>query len=495
MGQSISHSTFSEEDKRLYEARLDDSLTVLEQLLQQSGFGHGDSSIGAELEMVLVDDQCHAIPVCDEILRRAGDDRLTAEINRYNLEVNLTPVSLGSDSFGKIESEMLSVAGSLNQLAGEQGVRVIPVGILPTLRHEDLHACMITPDKRYQTLSRLLRKNRGEKFSIRLKGREKVAFQTDSVAPEGANTSLQIHYRAHPDRFVDLFNSIQLVTPLVLGLGANSPFLLGRQIWHETRIGLFKQSIDGRNLRKRQLQLPARVHFGHGWLRKSALELFAETVSLYPPLLPICSDEDPMATFKEGKTPALSELELQMGTVWPWNRPVFDAGDQPHVRVELRSLPAGPSAIDMMANAALAIGLAEGLLENIEGLVTSMPYDVLQRNLMVAARNGIECDLLWPSGKSNRLVEKPLIALADELLPAAYEGLSKIGIAAEQQSRYFGCIESRLCNASNGATWQISAVSALRQRGFSRQAALKKMLDIYADNCLSNDAVADWRIP
>ena len=492
MGQAISQTSFTDEEDRLYRIRLDDCLTALERMLASPGFGAGARSLGAELELVIVDEQHRALPICSDVLKQAADDRLTAEINRYNLEANLTPVLLEQDAFGKIEAEMVAVLDSLNRQVQVHNARIIPIGILPTLRPADLHTSMITPDDRYQTLSKQLRARRGEKFNVRLKGPEKVAFDTDTVAPEGANTSLQIHYRMQPERFVDIYNAVQLITPLLLGLGANSPFLLGRQVWDETRIGLFRQSIDGRSRRRRQLKYPARVHFGHGWLRHSALELFSETVHLYTPLLPICTDEDPLKTLDDGKTPKLEELAMQMGTVWPWNRPVFDAGEQPHVRLELRSLPAGPTPIDMLANAALALGLAEGLKDDIERLLHSMPYASLQRNLLVAARNGIHANLLWPSKHSRRLVELPLIEIARELMPTAVEGLNSMGISQEQQGRYLGVIDNRLSTLCNGATWQIKTFSAFRARGLSRRAALEHMVRQYADLSSSNLPVAKW---
>lgn len=495
MGQAVSQTSFTDEETRLFRERLDDSLIALERLLATPGFGRGSRSLGAELEMVFVDKAGCALPICSQVLKAARDSRLTAEINRYNIEANLTPVPVGQGAFQLIEDEMVAVVRSLNTLANEYGGRVVPVGILPTLRPDDLQGCMITPDKRYEALTKQLRARRGEKFNIRLKGYEKVAFSTETVAPEGANTSFQVHYRAHPDRFVDLYNAVQLITPLVLGLAANSPLLLGKHVWHETRIGLFKQSIDGRSRRRRQLKYPARVHFGHGWLRRSALELFAETVHLYTPLLPICSLEEPLPTLESGKVPALHELALQMGTVWPWNRPVYDSGEQPHIRLELRSLPAGPSPIDMMANAAMALGLAEGLMDDIERLLHSMPYATLQRNLMVAARNGINARLLWPSRNSRRLVEQPLIDIARELMPVASSGLSNMGIDDQQQRRYLGCIEERLSSATNGASWQIAALSSLSRQGLSRRDSLCKMVETYADMSTENMPVAQWPLP
>ena len=367
MGQSIERTTFTDEDRRRFRERLDESLGVLEELLSRPGFGRGEASIGAELELCIVDAAGRAAPLAERLRDALGDPRLTLEINRYDIEANLTPGPLAGRPFERLEAEIVAMLALLNDGAAADGARVVPVGILPTLRPRDLVADMITPDARYEALTRELRERRGEKFHIRLDGRESLSAKTDSVAPEGACTSFQLHYRAHPERFAESFNVVQLITPLLVGFAANSPFVLGRELWHESRIGLFAQAIDGRDAERRALELPARVHLGHGWLRRGPFEAFAETVRLYEPLLPIVDDESPRASLEAGELPGFSELDLQMGTVWPWNRAVYDARDAGHVRIELRAMPAGPTARDMSANAALAIGLAEGVARRVRG--------------------------------------------------------------------------------------------------------------------------------
>lgn len=495
MGKSIDSTRFTRDDIQQFNTRLDESLLALEKMLATPDFGQGEPSIGAELELYIIDERGKPLPISKRLVDTADDERLTLEINQYNLEANLSPGPMRGASLRRIEDEMVEILTSLNALAESQGARVVPIGILPTLRPRDLTQEMMTPDKRYQALSRELRTRRGEKFRIRLRGSERVDFGTDSVTPEGANTSLQVHYRAHPDRFVDLYNAIQLVTPLVLGLAVNSPYVLGREIWQETRIELFRQSIDGRSRRRRRLGLPARVNFGHGWLRRSALELFAESVHLFEPLLPVCSDEEPLAALAAGQVPDLEELALQMGTTWPWNRAVYDSQEQGHVRVELRALPAGPSAIDMLANTAFALGLAEGFMDNIETLLHAIPYASLERNLQQAARDGLEASLLWPSRTTRRLESYPLIDIVRELLPTADRGLEIAGVADEDRRRYMDCIERRITARRTGANWQTESVRRYRCGGASRKRALQSMVNDYAELSLSNLSVADWPLP
>jgi len=495
MGRSIDRTTFTDEDRARFRERLDESLEVLGTLLARPGFGQGQASIGAELELCIVDALGRPAPVAEPLRASLGDERLTLEIIRYDIEANLTPGPVAGQPFRRLEREMVEMLSLLNEGAQAYGARVVPVGILPTLRPRDLVAAMITPNARYEALTTELRQRRGEKFHIRLKGRESLSVKTDSVAPEGACTSLQVHYRAHPERFVDLFNAVQLTTPLLVGFAANSPFLLGRELWHETRIGLFRQSIDGRDRERRELSLPARVHIGHGWLRRSAHEAFAETVRLYRPLLPIVEEgAGPRAALEAcGELPPLEELALQMGTVWPWNRVIYEPADGGHVRVELRALPAGPSAVDMAANAALSIGLAEGLLDDIEALVTALPHALLVQNLESAARDGIEARLLWPAAGTRRLEERALVDILGELLPAARGGLAAAGIDADEIDRCLGNVERRLATGASGAGWQIRTVDRLQaQGGMTRQRALRAMFDRYAEQALANRTIADW---
>ena len=492
MGQSIDRTTFTDADRRRFAERLDDSLEALGALLARPGFGAGNAMLGAELELCIVDDRWRAAPIAERLRERADDGRLTLEINRYDIEANLTPGPLAGRPFDRLEREMLEMLELLGARAAELGAHVVPVGILPTLRPRDLTRDMITPDARYDALTRELRERRGEKFHIRIAGRESLSVRTDSVAPEGACTSLQIHYRAHPERFVDVFNAVQLVTPLLVGVAANSPFLLGRELWHETRIALFRQSIDGRDRERRALKLPARVHLGHGWLRRSAFEAFAETVRLYEPLLPLCGEENPLEALGDGRLPALEELSLQMGTVWPWNRVIYDPAGDGHVRGELRALPAGPSPRDMAANATLAIGLVEGLLERVESLVTALPHALLVQNLVSAAREGLGARLLWPSRRTLALEERPLVDIVAELLPEARDGLAVAGIETPDVERGLGDVEARIERGTSGAAWQIGAIERLQRGGLSRQQALPAMLSRYAALALANEPLASW---
>ena len=491
MGQLIDKTEFSAEEHEQFRSRLATNLLSLHRLLDRPGFGEGPRSLGAELELYLIDAQGRPLPKNLEILEQAKDKRLTSELNRYNLEANLTPRLFDDSPFTALEQEMHDVLASLNELLNDSGGHVLPIGILPTLVREDFSREMLTPEDRFIAMMRDIRKRRKESIAIDLQGEESVSFTTDLVTCEGANTSLQIHYRAEPSRFTDLFNAFQLTTPVMVGLSANSPFFLGRSVWHETRIDLFRQAIDARDERRRELQMPERVYLGHGWVRHGPYELFAEKVSLYRTVLPVCDDEDTESVLESGGTPRLFELDMHAGTIWPWNRAVYDHCDQGHVRIELRSMPAGPTASDMVANAAFAIGLAEGLAGDMESLIPAIPFQIVSDNLERAARHGLEASLLWPSDKRRELEERSLHDVATSLLPLARLGLTSIDVSKAEIDRYLGIVEHRLAKQQTGASWQLAQFNYFAESMPHKQ-ALHEMLARYRQHHDNRLAVADW---
>lgn len=495
MGQSIEKSEFSESDYREFAGRLRDNLSALGLLLERPGFGNGPGSFGAELEMYLVDADGNTLGRNREVQRLLDDPQLTLELNRFNLEYNLTPYPIDRRPFSSSEAELLDALARVRKAAAALGGRIIPVGILPTLRTGDFNDNTMTDVPRYHALAERLKKDRGGLFRIDIKGRDEMHLESDDITLEGANTSFQIHYRVGPDAFADTFNAIQLVTPLLVAIASNSPTVFGYRLWHETRIPLFKKSIDAR---KEQLlmnapwhQLP-RVNFGNGWVRKGILELFAETVHLYPVLLPIAGDEDSLGLVAQGKIPALRELRLQQSTVWLWNRPVYDQACGGHLRVEMRAMPSGPTVVDMMANAALAIGLAEGLRPSINELITALPFSYANYNFYRAAEHGIHSEIIWPDPSLSRLSSVPVLGLLERLLPVARRGLESIGVEEAEIDKYLGVIERRARSRSSGAQWQLSTLEKLYESR-TRDAACHAMLERYYEQSLANLPVAEWQ--
>jgi len=218
-------------------------------------------------------------------------------------------------------------------------------------------------------------------------------------------------------------------------------------------------------------------------------DLFEENIRYFPALLPICESEDPVAELDHGTTPQLAEMSLHNGTVYRWNRPVYAAVDGvPHLRVENRVLPAGPSVVDVMANAAFYYGLVRTLAEAQRPVWTAMSFATAEENLHEAARHGLDAQLYWPG-----LGDVPVAELVPRrLLPLAREGLASWGVAPAQADHLLGIIEQRCITGQTGAAWQIATVARLTERGADRPEALRQMTQRYIEHMHTNEPVHTW---
>ncbi|TNF01554.1 MAG: glutamate--cysteine ligase [Gammaproteobacteria bacterium] len=491
MGQLIQKTNFSEKDFIAFQNKLHHCLEALEQLLERPGFGRGDPSIGAELELYLLDGNGRPVPENLAVKEAYDDPTVTLELNRYNLELNFSPLVGSGTPFSALQQQILDNLSGLNlEMAPWQG-QVLPIGILPTLRERDFGPQVMTDLPRYRVLADAVQARRNSS-GICIEGQDSMHLVHDDVTLEGACTSFQVHYRPSGQDLVNLWNATQLITPLMVGVAANSPLLLGHRLWHETRVPLFCQSIDGLNSNADHQLPPPRVSFGQGWLRHSPIELFRETVQLYPPLIPILSDEDPLAVVARGGVPKLEELCLHDGTIWSWNRPVYDAGNDPHLRIEMRVLPAGPSAADMAANAALFIGLAQGLADDVEPLLSALPFSYARTNFYRAAQYGVEAAVYWPNAHQNSLEEQSLAVVLEQLLPTAAKGLRQVGVHEEEIEYWLSLIGKRLQSRQTGASWQLQQYNRLVARGHSVEEVCDQILQGYCHYSNANTPVAEW---
>lgn len=484
MGQGITRSEFSPEDFERFHEHLLVELAQLKQCLAQPDFGGSDWSLGAELELDLVDQQARPLMLNTEVIQRSGDPQLAYELNRYNLEYNLTPVSIAQKPFYMLEREMCHAISHIKeQLSPEQG-QALAIGILPTLKRQDLSLKMMTSEARFQALNKGIQRLRGKQSRIYINGAEPIALRSHDLTLEGANSSLQLHFKVPLTAYVDCFNAVQLLTPVVLAMAVNSPFLLGQRLWQETRIPLFQQSIDGCPESALPDQTVSRVMFGNGWLRQSPSELFAELVHLFPAVLPIISEAV--------KADELPHLSLHCGTVWPWNRPVYSADEGGHVRIELRAFPSGPTPADMLANTAFMLGSMVGLSDRINELIPILPYSMLEQNFYRAARDGIDTQLMWPlQGCSYRLLQLPAAQIIESMLPVAEKGLKQLGIESAEISHYLDLVAARLPHCTTGAKWQLKTYKRLSTK--QRDAvALRKMVQRYMCFSADNIPVSEW---
>jgi hypothetical protein len=492
MGRDIDRTEFEDTDYTRFAERLRSGLTALGEVLQRQGFGIGAPSIGAEVEICLVDRAGRPLPINRAVLASTLDPGIALELNRFNLEFNTSPVLLEGRPFSALGADMQRGLSLIQEAASSYGGRVVTIGILPTLRPDDLQSSAMTDLKRFQALSMSMRKLRHTPFRVDIHGDEELlTVDCDDVTLEGANTSLQLHLRVCPRDFARTYNAAQIATAPCLAAATNSPIFLGRCLWEETRIALFRQAVDDRA--PGMAWRPTRVSFGHGWVREGALELFRESIALHTPLLPIVDDEDPLEAVRNGSVPALEELRLHHGTVWRWNRAVYDPAAGGHLRIEMRALPAGPSVTDMLANSAFLIGLTLGMLPEVDWMVTALPFQHAHNNFMRAARNGLDAELLWPSREPPSPRPVRAVDLIPKLLPIARRGLLSANVAAEEADLLLGLIASRVSCRITGARWQRRALAELEKNG-GRAESLAAMLQGYLSCAESGSPVHCWPI-
>lgn len=348
MGTEIDKAEFTSAEFERFTQRLPRQVRALEQLLQRPGFGVGAPSIGAEVEFFLLDAQGDPLPISLDVVADVDSTTVTPELARFEIELATAPAPLAGRPFAALDADIVRTRARIDTAAANHGARTGAFGILPTLRHGDLTGRAITDLPRYHALTRGLRRMRQAPFQIHIEGDDVLEIMSDDAAMEGANTAFQVHLRVEPAAFARTFNAAQMATAPALAAAVNSPTFLGRRLWAETRFALFTQAGDVRSPDREadDWEPPARINCGTGWMREGAAEQFRESVALHDPLLPVLADEDAEAVVAAGGVPQLAELRLHHGTVWYWNRAVYDPTGDGHLRIELRALPSGPTVAD-----------------------------------------------------------------------------------------------------------------------------------------------------
>lgn len=485
MGINFQQHDFTDSQRALFDERVQAQLNCVEDEISRPCYHESDITLGAELELYLVNRHFNPAPLNESVLQKARISGLQEELNQYNIECNLEPVDSQGKPFSALQSQLDKATKTIDQTASLFDGHAIAIGILPTLSNNHLTDDYLTNRPRYKALTHELSAQRGDAFQIDIHGQDVVKTTCHDVTLEGANTSFQFHHKVPVNRFTDCYNAAQLVTPLVLALAGNSPFFLGKRLWQETRIALFKQSIDYRHHENTKWRQPARVSFGHGWIRNGIKDCLTESVSLYPAILPVTSEH------VSGATQPFAELNLHHGTVWSWNRGIFQPGEHGHVRIEYRSLPAGPTNQDMLANAALQVGLVEALSDHCEEYLQRLPFQYSEFNFYRCAQSGLDAHVLWPQKNQRQLQEFRVTEIISMLLQKADDGLAKIGADREERDRYLGLIEHRLANRQTGATWQLNTYKTLLQ-DYQERHALTELSRRYYQLSQAGQPVACW---
>src|SRR5579871_4434533 len=424
MGRDIQAIKITGEDRRRYRDKVRRSLDAFARMLRERHFDENPSMVGQEIELNLVDASGMPSMGNAEALEAIADPLWATEVGQFNLEINVPPRQLAGDAFDGLEREIRADLNAADGKARTVGSHLVMVGILPTLVEHDVNESTMSANERYKVLNDQIFAARGEDMHIEIDGVESLEAHTDSITPEAACTSVQLHTQVSPDDFARYWNAAQAIAGVQVALGANSPFLFGRQLWHETRIPLFEQATDTRPDELKEQGVRPRVWFGERWIT-SVFDLYEENLRYFPALLPICEEEDPLEVLDGGASPQLAELTLHNGTVYRWNRPVYAvAGGEPHLRVENRVLPAGPTIADVMANSAFYYGLVRYLAEAQRPIWTQLSFGTAAENLHEAARHGLDAQLYWPGAGDTPAAE----LILRRLLPLAREGLSRWGV-------------------------------------------------------------------
>ena len=473
-------------DLGVFEKKLLDDLRALETMLESGRLETGRRRIGCEQEMFLVDAAWRPAPIALDLLEGL-DAGFTTELGRFNLEVNLECRDFEGECLSSMERELDRRLDEVRRAAAGMDAGVVLTGILPTLRKSDLALANMTPMARYFALNAAMTELRGEEYEFRLKGADELILKQDSVMLESCCTSFQIHFQVDPADFVDAYNRAQALAGPVLASAANSPVLFGRRLWQETRVPLFQQSIDTRHPTFSLRQRSPRVRFGERWLRGSAVDLFREDIARFRVLLGAPVEEDPVAVLRDGGVPELRALKIHNGTIYRWMRACYGVtGGEPHLRVENRILPAGPTPLDEIANAAFFFGLMCGL-RNLQPDVTRvMEFEDAEMNFMSAAQTGLGARFRWFGGRAVTASE----LILGELLPLARDGLASASIAAGDVDRYLGVMEERVRRGRNGSLWILKSFADMK--GHPRDRALSALTAGIANRQWSRTAGHEW---
>lgn len=476
MGQEIDKQHFLHADFERFQDRLTEETHTLREWFREGRFSSGPNVGGFELEAWLVDSHCRPTPIGDAFLERIDRHIATSELGRFNIELNGKPQILQSKALRRLHGEIQRHWDESNRIAAELGAGLIAIGILPSVRQEDFSFANMSPLNRYHALNeQTLRLRHGQPLRINIQGRDHLELAYKSVMLEAATTSFQIHLQVKPAEAVRVYNSALLLSAPIVAVSANAPYLFSKDLWDETRLPLFEQAVDARDRSISQPML-ARVGFGSGYIRASLMECFEENVSAFPILLPIDLSHDQLP---------LPHLRLHNGTIWRWNRPLigFDVTGKPHLRIEHRVVPAGPSIPDMLANAALFFGLARHYSQLDSPPEESIPFNVARDNLYMAARHGLRAHLTWIGGHSVAIAE----LFQSELLSAAQAGLEALELDRDDINDYLGIIEARLASGRNGTTWQRTWVE---RHGHDMEA----LTAAYRERQASGKPVHEWEV-
>lgn len=487
-----SHTVTSEMGKgsaRAFSKALLKDLQALEKMLENGLIESGVRRFGCEQEMFLVNRAWRPAPVAMEVLERLDGEAFTTELARFNLEMNVEPMMLGGACLSALQESIEELLDTAREAASEEGADVVLAGILPTLGKSDLTLDNISPMPRYYALNESLTRMRGKAYRLQIQGRDELQIEHDSVMLEACNCSCQVHLQVDSTEFAPMYNAAQAMTGPVLAAAVNSPVLFGKRLWAETRIALFRQSIDTRSTSVHLREFSTRVRFGDRWVKESVAELFQEDIAQFRVLLAQETVEDPFEQLVAGDIPRLQALQLHNGTVYRWNRPCYGISEgKPHLRIECRVLPSGPTVLDEVANAAFWIGLVLGAKHEYGDITERLSFADAKYNFLTASRQGLDAGFRWVDGQS---VTAPELIL-ETLLPLARAGLEAY-VDRSEIDKYLGVIHDRVQSRGTGSDWMMRSLSEMEDRG-SRSERMTALTAAIANRQSERKPCHEWEL-
>lgn len=487
MSDSFYKMNQNPEARRNFMRNLLQDVKAVEWMLSAGLFEDDTIRIGAEQELVLLNPGWLPAPIYDKILTDANDPQLTTELGKFNVEINLSPQTFEGDALRKMQHELESKVALIRKIAQKHDSNVLLTGILPSLGWNHLQFEWMTPNPRYRYLSEVMLGHKQGNFDLNIKGLDELHASHPNILFEACNTSFQVHLQVKPQEFVSRYNWAQAIAAPVLAASVNSPLLMGKRLWRETRIALFQQSIDMRNAHLKRDAEP-RVSFGHQWLKHSAAHYYQDVVSRFNSLIISDNNEDSLAKLRQGRIPFLNALCIHNGTVYTWNRTCYGVSStgKPHLRIECRYMPAGPTTTDEMANAAFWLGLMMGMPEELSNIHELMRFEDARLNFYHAAQMGLDAHINW-LGKNRKVCE----LISTRFLPWAQNGLKKISINNEDINLYLGIIANRVKNKQTGAAWLLKNYGQLLHDSTPYEASIQITSEMY-NRHIENKPVHEW---
>lgn len=489
MGELNVKKLTKNEDKAGYIEQLLTDIEALEYMLENDMFTKDPVMVGAEQEFCLTDAEWNPSDKAEVILKEINDPHFTSELTRYNLEINLDPLVLNGNCFSELHGKLNTLLDLAKEKAQNHDNKVLLTGILPTVDTPYLELDYMTPLKRYRVLNEAINDIRKDEIELHIKGVDEVNLHHNSILYEGCNTSFQTHLQIDPKDFADTYNWAQAIAGPILSICANSPLLMGQELWEETRIALFTQSVDTRASTFILNEKESRVSFGNDWIEGSVSDFYKDAVIRFRSLLTTDFETDSMSLLKEGVTPSLKALTLHNGTIYKWNRLCYGVNDNvPHLRIENRYLPSGPTTDDEIANMMLWVGVMMGRPKKFEEIHSKMDFKDAKGNFFNAARYGMAAQFHW----DEKLINSHEL-LMSEFLPMAYRGLYSMGVTPKDAEHYLSIIENRI-RSQNGSRWTTKAYRKLK-KSFRAPDALKILVATMYDRQERHYTVDAWQLP